>query len=99
MAIAQQRQVEIDLKRDLADAGERYRSAREQLALLEQSQSTADDSFALDWARFLGGGSVTVLEATDAYQQAESLRLMRFDQEFAARQAAAQARLLLGLSE
>jgi outer membrane protein TolC len=98
-AIAQQRQVEIDLKRDLADAGERYRSAREQLALLAQSQSTADDSFALDWARFLGGGSVTVLEATDAYQQAESLRLARFDQEFAARQAAAQARLLLGLSE
>jgi outer membrane protein TolC len=98
-AIAQQRQVEIDLKRDFADAGERYRSAREQLALLAQSQSTADDSFALDWARFLGGGSVTVLEATDAYQQAENLRLARFDQEFAARQAAAQARLLLGLSE
>jgi outer membrane protein TolC len=98
-AVAQTRQVERDLKRDLADASEQYQSAAEQLALLAQSQSTADDSFALDWARFLGGGSVTLLEATDAYQQAENLRLMRFEQEFAARRATAQARLLLGLAE
>jgi len=97
-AIAQQRQVELDLKRDLADATARYQNARRQLVLLAQSQSTGDDSFALDWTRFLGGGSVSLLEVTDAYQQAENLRLARFDQEFAARQSAAQARLILGLS-
>jgi len=97
-AIAQQRQVERDLKRDLADATTRYQNARRQLVLLAQSQSTSDDSFALAWTRFLGGGTVTLLEVTDAYRQAESLRLAHFDQEFAARQAAAQAKLLLGLS-
>lgn len=97
-ALAQQRQVELNLKRDLADATARYQSARRQFVLLAQSQSTSDDAFALDWTRFLGGGAVTLLEVTDAYQQAENLRMARFDQEFAARQAAARAKLLLGLS-
>ena len=98
-AIAQQRQVELNLKRDLMDATARYQNARDQLRLLERSQSTADDSFALDWTRFLGGGNVSLLEVTDAYRQAENLRLLRFDQDFVARQATAQAKLLLGLSE
>lgn len=97
-ALAQQHAVELGLKRDYADAAMRYRAAREQLDLLARSRTTSDDAFALDWARFLGGGNVTLLEVIDAYGQAENLRVARFDQDFAARQAAAQGRLLLGLS-
>jgi hypothetical protein len=44
----------------------------------------------------LGGGNVTLLEVLDAFQQAENLHLTRLDQEFATRQAAAQAALVLG---
>ncbi len=96
-AVAQQRQIELQLKRDLAGANVRYRSALDQLAILRRSQQSATDAFALDWTRFLGGGNVTLLEVTSAYQQAENLRVARFDQQFNARQAAAQARLILGL--
>jgi len=98
-ARAQQRQVELELKRDLADAGSRYNSAREQLALIAKAQTTATDAFALVWTRFLGGGNATLLEVMDAYQQAETLRLARLDQEFGARQASAQAQLILGLPQ
>jgi hypothetical protein len=63
-----------------------------------RSQKTAHDSFALDWTRFLGGGNVTILEVIDAYQQAETLQLTRLDQEFVARQASAQAALILGIA-
>jgi outer membrane protein TolC len=98
VAQAQQKQIKLGLTRDLADADDRYANARKQLDLLAQSQSTADDSFALEWTRFLGGGNVTILEVIDAYQQAQTLRLARFDQEFAARQAAAQAALVLGIA-
>jgi outer membrane protein len=97
-AEAQEKQIKLELTRDLADANDRYANARKQLDLLAQSQSTADDSFALDWTRFLGGGNVTVLEVIDAYQQAQALRLARFDQEFAAHQATAQAALVLGIA-
>ncbi|MBV8770849.1 MAG: TolC family protein, partial [Deltaproteobacteria bacterium] len=95
-AIAQQRQIELQGKSDLAGAKLRYQAAIDQLAILRRSQQNATDAFALDWTRFLGGGSATVLEVTNAYQQAENLRVTRFDQEFNARQAAAQVRLLLG---
>jgi outer membrane protein TolC len=98
-ARAQQRQVELVLKRDLADAGSRYQGARRQLDLIGQSQTTANDAFALLWTRFLGGGKTTLLEVIDAYQQAENLRMARFDQEFGARQASAQAQLILGLAQ
>jgi outer membrane protein, multidrug efflux system len=97
-AEAQRKQIKRDLMRDLADANDRYANARKQLDLLAQSQSTADDSFALEWTRFLGGGNVTILEVIDAYQQAQTLRLTRYDQEFAARQSAAQAALVLGIA-
>jgi outer membrane protein TolC len=93
------RQIELDLRRRMADAALRYRQARDQLALLATAQPAADDAFALTWARFLGGGTVTLLEVLDAYQQAEQLRLARFDQEFAARQAAAEGALLLGVDQ
>lgn len=98
-AQAQVRQAEFDLRRRLADARPRYQAARDQLALLARAEPAADDNFALTWARFLGGGNVTLLEVLDAYQQAEQLRLARFDQEFAARQAAAEARLLTGADQ
>jgi outer membrane protein len=97
-AQAQQDQIKLQLVRDLADAGDRYANALRQLGILTRSQTTADDSFALDWTRFLGGGTVTVLEVIDAYQQAENLRIARFEQEFAARQAAAQSALILGIA-
>jgi outer membrane protein TolC len=98
-ADAQVRQVEFDLRRRLSDADARYKAARDQLALLAHAQPPADDNFALAWARFLGGGNVTLLEVMDAYQQAEQLRLQRFDQQFAARQAAGEAALLLGVDQ
>jgi outer membrane protein len=95
-ADAQQRQIELQVRSDLAAAKLRYTSAVDQLAILYRSQESASDAFALDWTRFLGGGNATVLEVTNAYQQAENLRVARFDQQFNARQAAAQVRLLLG---
>ena len=97
-AQAQRDQLKLDVARDLADAGDRYASALQQIEILARSQTTADDSFALDWTRFLGGGTVTILEVIDAYQQAENLRVARFVQVFAARQASAQSALILGIA-
>src|SRR5579863_1606548 len=96
VALAQVRQIELDLTRDFADALARYQGARAQLRLLALAQTTVDDSFALDWTRFLGGGAVTLFEVLDAYQQAQTLRLTRIDDEFTVRQTAAQAALILG---
>jgi outer membrane protein TolC len=96
-ALAQQKQIELQVKRDLVDADVRYRGAVDQLAILRRSQQSARDAFALEWTRFLGGGSATILEVTNAYEQIESLRLAYFDQEFNARQADAQGRMILGL--
>ncbi len=96
IAVAQLRQIELNLKRDLADALSRFDGARRQLAILHRSQTTADDAFALDWTRFLGGGNVTLLEVINAFQVAQNLRIARIDNEFVARQAVAQANLLLG---
>lgn len=95
-AAAQLRQIELNLKRDLADALNSFAGARRQLAILHRSQATADDAFALSWTRFLGGGNVTLLEVIDAFQTAQNLRIARFDNEFTARQSVAQANLLLG---
>ena len=96
-ALAQRKQIELQVKRDLAAVSVRYQGALDQLAILRHSLQSASDAFALDWTRFLGGGNVTVLEVTNAYQAAENLRVARFEQEFNARQAAAQARMILGL--
>jgi outer membrane protein len=98
-AAAQQRQIELQVKHDLAAARLRYQSALDQLTILHRSQESATDSFALFWTRFLGGGNTTILEVTNAYQQVENLRLMGFEQEFNARSAAAQVRMLLGLGQ
>jgi outer membrane protein TolC len=98
-AKAQVRQVEFELHKQLADAQPRYRQARDQLALLARAEPTARDNFALSWARFLGGGNVTLFEVLDAFQQLEQLRLARPDQTFAARRAVAQAALVTGLDQ
>ena len=95
-AKAQVRQIKFELRKQLADAQPRFRDARDQLALLDRAEPVARDNFALDWTRFLGGGSATLLEVLDAFQQYEQLRLARPDQIFAARQSAAQASLALG---
>ncbi len=98
-ALAQARQAEYLLSQRLGDASVRYDQARQALAILDRAQPTADDAFALIWTRFLGSSNVTVLEVLDAYQQAERLRLQRFDQEFATREAAAEADLIFGRME
>jgi outer membrane protein len=95
-AIAQARQTEYLITRRIADASLRYDQAMRQLDILARAQPTADDAFALTWTRFLGGGSATMLEVLDSYQQAEQLRLQRPDQEFAAREAVAETNLLYG---
>lgn len=95
-AVAQAREASYLLRRRLDDAALRYARAREALDILDRAQPTADDAFALTWTRFLGGGSVTLLEVLDAYEQAETLRLSRFDQEFAVREAVAESALLYG---
>ena len=95
-AVAQARQTEYLITRRIADASLRYDQAMRQLDILARAQPTADDAFALTWTRFLGGGSATMLEVLDSYQQAEQLRLQRPDQEFAAREAVAETNLLYG---
>jgi multidrug efflux system outer membrane protein len=95
-ATAQSRQTRYLLERRLKDASLRYEQATQALAILARSQSTADDAFAMAWTRFLGGGSATLLEVLDSYQQAEQIRLDRLSHQFDARAAAAQTSLLYG---
>jgi outer membrane protein TolC len=95
-ATAQSRQTRYLLERRLKDASLRFEEATQALAILARSQSTADDAFAMAWTRFLGGGSATLLEVLDSYQQAEQIRLDRLSHQFDARVAAAQTSLLYG---
>jgi adhesin transport system outer membrane protein len=95
-AIAQARSIEYLLRRRIDDARQRYRRALDALAILGRAQPNADDAFALTWTRFLGGGTATLLEVLDAYEQAESLRISRIQQDFSAREAAAETSLLYG---
>ncbi|MGH8013203.1 MAG: TolC family protein [Candidatus Binataceae bacterium] len=97
-ADARLRAIHLQVMRDFADARVHYLSARRQLAIIKNSQADVNDAFALDWMRFLGGGNVTLLEVLTSYQQTISLRLARLAQEFAMRQAVAQAQLMLGLA-
>src|SRR5258705_13958331 len=95
-AMARARKDEYLITRRIADASLRYDEAMRQLDILSRAQPTADDAFALLWTRFLGAGTATMLEVLDAYTTAEQLRLQRPDQEFAAREAAAETNLLYG---
>ena len=95
-ALAQARDTEYALNRRITDASLRYDQSTRMLDLLSRAQPNADDSFALTWTRFLGGGDVTLLEVLDAYQRAEDLRMQRFEQDYAARESAAEINLLAG---
>ena len=98
-AIAQARSAEYLLRRRIDDARLRYQRARDALQILGRAQPNADDAFALTWTRFLGGGTATLLEVLDSYEQAENLRISRIQQDFAAREAAAEGALLYGATQ
>lgn len=98
-ALAQARSAEYVLRRRIDDARLRYQRALDQLAILARAQPNADDAFALTWTRFLGGGTATLLEVLDAYEQAENLRITRIQDDFGAREAAAETALLYGASQ
>jgi adhesin transport system outer membrane protein len=98
-AAAQARSTELGLLRRLEEARLRYERSRSAIDILARSQPNADDAFALSWTRFLGGGTATLLEVLDAYQLAENLRISRIQQDFAARQAAAEAELMYGVNK
>ena len=98
-AEAQVRSTEYMLRRQLDEARLRYRRALDELTILSRAQPNADDAFALTWTRFLGGGTATLLEVLDAYEQAESLRLARIQQDFATREAVAEAALVYGAAQ
>jgi outer membrane protein len=98
-ALAQARSVEYLLRRRIEDARLRYQRALDALQILGHSLPNADDAFALTWTRFLGGGTANVLEVLDSYELAENLRITRIQQDFAAREAAAEAALLYGATE
>ena len=98
-AIAQARSAEYLLRRRMDDARLRYQRALDALEILGRAQPNADDAFALTWTRFLGGGTATLLEVLDSYEQAENLRISRIQQDFAAREAAAEGALLYGATE
>jgi len=98
-ALAQARSAEYLLRQRIDDARLRYQRALDQLQILGRAQPNADDAFALTWTRFLGGGTVTLLEVLDAYEQAENLRITRIQDDFAAREAAAEGALLYGATQ
>lgn len=98
-AVAQKRQAEMLLKRRLNDARAQYDDARKELSILGHAQPTANGNFALAWTRFLGGGNVSLLEVLSDYQQAERLRLTRFNQRYDLRRAAAEINLLYGAAQ
>lgn len=98
-AIAQARSTEYQLRRSIDEARLRYERALAQLGILSRAQPDADDAFALTWTRFLGGGTATLLEVLDAYEQAENLRISRIQRDFDARQAAAEGAMLYGATQ
>ncbi len=98
-AIALRNAVKVAVMRDVNDARERYEDTRKQLALIQSSETTAADAFALDWTRFLGGGAARMLEVVDAFNQTQALRVAAVEQTFVARQAVAQAALALGQAQ
>ncbi len=98
-AVAQKRQAEMLLKRRLSDARAQYDEAHKELSILGRAQPTANGNFALAWTRFLGGGNVSLLEVLSDYQQAEQLRLARFNQTYNLRRSAAEIGLLYGAAQ
>jgi len=98
-AIAQARAIEYDLRRRIDAALLHYQRALGELSILTRALPNAQDAFALTWTRFLGGGTATLLEVLDAYEQAENLRISRIQQDFEARQSAAEVAMLYGVNQ
>ena len=93
---AQVKQTKLELSQRLDQLRSQYDEAQEVLAILADSIPLAEDNFDLAWARFLGGGSITLLEVLDNYRQAENLRLSVFQQRLAANHSVAEMHALMG---
>jgi len=66
------------------------------LTILADSIPLAEDNFELAWARFLGGGAITLLEVLDNHRQAQNMHLSAFHQRLAANRSVAEMRALTG---
>jgi outer membrane protein TolC len=93
---AQLKQTKLELSQRLDQLRSQYDEAREALAILANAIPLAEDNFNLAWARFLGGGTITLLEALDNYRQAENLRLSVFHQRLAVQRPVAEMLALTG---
>jgi outer membrane protein len=93
---AQLKQIKLELSRQLDQLRSQYDEAHEALAILANAIPLAQDNFDLAWARFLGGGAITLLEVLDNYRQAENLRLSVFHQTLAANRSIAEMHALTG---
>lgn len=93
---AQLRQTKLELSQRLDQLRSQYDEAQEALAILAKAIPLAEDNFNLAWARFLGGGTITLLEALDNYRQAENLRLSVFHQRLAVQRPVAEMLALTG---
>ena len=87
---AQLKQTKLELSQRLDQLRSQYDEAQEALAILADAIPLAEDNFSLAWARFLGGGTITLLEALDNYRQAENLRLSVFHQRLAVQRPVAE---------
>jgi outer membrane protein TolC len=93
---AQLRQTKLELSQRLDQLRSQYDEAQEALAILANAIPLAEDNFNLAWARFLGGSTITLLEALDNYRQAENLRLSVFHQRLAVQRPVAEMLALTG---
>jgi outer membrane protein TolC len=93
---AQLKQTKLELSQRLDQLHSQYDEAQEVLAILADSILLAEANFDLAWARFLGGGAITLMEVLDNYRQAENLRLSVFHQRLAANRSVAEMHALTG---
>ena len=93
---AQLKQTKLELSQRLDQLRSQYDEAQEALAILANAIPLAEDNFNLAWARFLGGSTITLLEALDNYRQAENLRLSVFHQRLAVQRPVAEMLALTG---
>jgi outer membrane protein TolC len=93
---AQLRQTKLELSQRLDQLRSQYDEAQEALAILASAIPLAEDNFNLAWARFLGGGTTTLLEVLDSYRQAETLRLSVLRQRLAVQRSVAEMLALTG---
>ena len=93
---AQLKQTKLELSQQLDQLRSQYDEAQEALTILADSIPLAEDNFELAWARFLGGGAITLLEVLDNHRQAQNMHLSAFHQRLAANRSVAEMRALTG---